>query len=313
MKPIKRRDFLKNSLLAGSAVMMTRSLSVSGMIHSRTSPYQSPEPGEVPDIVTISADNLQENIARLLQPFGGVQNFVKPGQTVGLLANSPWKNTGCHTNPDIVIMVAKLCLDAGAREIICLKKADTGYWSKGELYETSKEMVDRFIFGNTRSKVEIPKAVSLKSAEIVDEFLKADVFINLAVAKHHVGCLFSGNLKGLMGVSSSETNRYMHSRDGSYSYDDMEYMSQCIADLNLLRKPDLCITDAMVCIINNGPAGPGETIKPNKIIAGKDPLAVDVFAAQLIGFSPDDILMFNKAAEHGIGELDPSKVKLLEL
>jgi uncharacterized protein (DUF362 family) len=115
-----------------------------------------------------------------------------------------------------------------------------------------------------------------------------------------------------MGVSSSNTNRHMHSPDGEYTYDEEEFLAQCIADLNLLRKPDLCIIDAIECAINNGPAGPGTTVKPNKIIAGKDPLATDVYAAQLIGFSPDDILTFRFASEHDLGEIDPGKLKLLE-
>ena len=140
-----------------------------------------------------------------------------------------------------------------------------------------------------------------------------DVLISIPVAKHHAGVMYSGNMKGLMGASSSETNRGMHSPSGDYTYDEEEYLAQCIADLNLVRKPDLCIIDAIECGLNNGPAGPGETIRLNKIIAGKDPLATDVYAAKLMGFDPDDILTFQKAAELEIGEIDPGKLKLLQL
>jgi uncharacterized protein (DUF362 family) len=117
----------------------------------------------------------------------------------------------------------------------------------------------------------------------------------------------------MMGVSSSYTNRHMHSPDGEYTYDEHEYLAQCIADLCLIRKPDLCIVDAIECSLNNGPAGPGETIKPNKIIAGRDPLALDVYAAGILGIYTDDILTFKRAYELGIGEIDPKKLKLLEL
>jgi uncharacterized protein (DUF362 family) len=105
----------------------------------------------------------------------------------------------------------------------------------------------------------------------------------------------------------------MHSPAGDYTYDEEEYLAQCIADLNLVRKPDLCVIDAIECSTSNGPAGPGEMVKPNKIIAGKDLLATDVYAAQLIGFYPDDILTFRYAGEHGLGEIDPGKLKLMEL
>jgi uncharacterized protein (DUF362 family) len=105
----------------------------------------------------------------------------------------------------------------------------------------------------------------------------------------------------------------MHSPEGEYTYDKHEYLAQCIADLNLIRKPDLCVVDAIECGLNNGPAGPGKTAKPGKILAGRDPLAVDVYAAGLLGFAPDDIITFKRAYEHGLGETDPAKVKLLEL
>jgi uncharacterized protein (DUF362 family) len=136
---------------------------------------------------------------------------------------------------------------------------------------------------------------------------------SIPVAKHHNGTNYSGNLKGMMGVSSSGTNRHMHSPGGDYTYDETEYLAQCIADLCLVRKPDLCVIDALECGTGNGPAGPGPTVKPGKIIAGRDPLATDVYAASLIGFSIDDVLTFKKAYEHKLGETDLSKLKILEL
>lgn len=313
MSKIKRRDFLKTGLMAGGAVILSKQLAGSGFLMNCSKQFKPPSEGETPDIVTISGADPEESISRLLEPLGGISQFVRSGQAVGLLVNSPWKNPGYYTQPDIVIALANLCLRAGAKEIICFKPASQAYWERGNLYSKYKSTVEGFRYGTERTEAEIPKGVSLKKAEIYKEFNEVDVFINIPVAKHHAGCIFSGNLKGMMGLSSSSTNRNMHSPDGQYTYDEEEYLAQCIADLNLLRKPDLCIVDAIECSLSNGPAGPGETIKPGKIIAGIDPLALDVYSANLIGFSPDDILTFSRAFEHGLGEKDPEKLKLLEL
>jgi uncharacterized protein (DUF362 family) len=232
---------------------------------------------------------------------------------VGLLVNSPWKNPGYYTRPDVVIALANLCLAAGAREIICFKPASREYWEKGNLYARYKSTVDGFRYGTEIIEAEIPKGISLKRAGIYKEFNEVGVFISVPVAKHHAGVIFSGNLKGMMGVSSDDTNRNMHSPEGDYTYDKHAYLAQCIADLNLIRKPDLCIVDATECGLSNGPAGPGKTVRPGMILAGKDPLALDVFASSLIGFLPEDILTFRFANEHGLGEIDPEKIKLLEL
>ena len=133
------------------------------------------------------------------------------------------------------------------------------------------------------------------------------------VAKHHNGTNYSGTLKGLMGVSSRDTNRYMHSPDGEYTYDKEEYLSGCIADLNLIRQADLSVIDATVCGINNGPRGPGDTSSPDRILAGTDPLALDVYAASLIGIEPSGILTFQKAKEHGLGNEDLNSLKVIKL
>ena len=305
MKKIRRRDFLRSGVIAGGAVLLgPRILSAIGQ--------SVPVPVDA-GIVTISGDNPSANIARLLEPFGGIGQFVHSGQTVGLLTNSPWKFPGYFTSPDIVMEVAKLCLEAGAKEIVCFKPVPSGYWEKGRNYSSYEQIVKNFRYGSDRVEVDIEGGKALKKAEIFRVFNEVDVYISIPVAKHHNGVIFSGNLKGLMGVSSSGTNRHMHSPDGAYSYDNHEYLAQCIADLNLLRLPDLCVIDAIECSTNNGPAGPGETVKPNRILASKDALASDVYAARLIGFNPDDILTFARAYELGLGEIDPGKLKLVEL
>jgi uncharacterized protein (DUF362 family) len=229
------------------------------------------------------------------------------------LINSPWKNPGYYTQPDVALAVAKLCKDAGAGKIICFKPVPSGYWEKSREFGNFESLIQDFTYGGNRIEVDIPKGVFLKKAEIFESFNEVDVYISIPVAKHHMGTIFSGNLKGLMGVASSNTNRHMHSPDGEYTYDNAEYLAQCIADLNLIRKPDLCVVDAIECATNNGPAGPGETCRPNKIIAGTDLLAIDVYAARLIGFDTNEILTFLKAYAHGLGEIDPGKLKVVEL
>jgi uncharacterized protein (DUF362 family) len=313
MSKIKRRDFLRTGLMAGGAVILSRQLAGSGISTLRPMPYQPPLVGEMPDIVTISGSDTEMNMPRLLEPLGGIGKFVRSGQTVGLLVNSPWKNPGYYTNPDVVLSLANICLQAGAKEIVCFSDASQSYWERGLLYDKYKDVIRRFRYGSEHVEADIPDGVALKKAYILKELKEVDVFISVPVAKHHAGVIYSGNLKGMMGASSGDTNRNMHSPEGDYTYDKHEYLAQCIADLNLVRKPDLCIVDATVCAINNGPAGPGETVKPGKILAGKDPVAMDIYAASLIGFSPEDILTVRFAGEHGLGETDPEKVKLLEL
>ena len=301
MKNISRRNFLKSTAaLSGTAigVSMLPRFSEAGILAGP------------PDIISISSADPMKNIPKLLDPLGGISSFVKAGQSVGFLVNSPWIHPGYYTHPDIVLSMMKLCKEAGAGSIVCYKPVRDDYWQESKYYEEMKPLIDEIIYGDERVSIDIPEGKHLKTADVFSIFMETDVFINIPVAKHHNGTIYSGVLKGLMGVSSRDTNRFMHSPDGEYTYDKEEYLAGCIADLNLIRQPDLSIVDADVCAINNGPRGPGDTTEPERILAGTDPLAMDVYAASLIGMEPNDVLTFKKAHEHGLGISELSKIKI---
>lgn len=304
MKKLTRRKFVKATAVAGSATIL--SSQIPGLLKAGI-------PVGAPDIVSIEGSEPLENIPKLLNPLGGMETFVKPGNTVGLLLNSPWVNPGTYTSPDVALSVVKQCLDVGAAKIVCFKPVRENYWEESRYFEQFKKEIEAITYCEERIEVEIPNAVELKKAEIFKGFLEVDVFINIPVAKHHAGTNYSGTLKGLMGISSSITNRHMHSPDGEYTYDKQEYLAQCIADLALIRPPDLCIVDAIECVQNNGPRGPGDTIKPNKILAGIDPVALDAIGARMLEFDTDDFYTIQLASKHGLGQANPEELIIEEL
>jgi uncharacterized protein (DUF362 family) len=304
MKKITRRKFVKTSVaLSGAALIGSQ---FPGILRANA-------PIGLPDVVTISGSEPMDQIPKLLEPLGGFQKFVKTGDRVGILVNSPWINPGTYTSPDVALSIAKLCKDAGAKEIICFKPVRENYWEESRYFEDLGSLTSDIIYGDERIEIEIPKGVELKKAEIFKIFMEADVYISIPVAKHHSGTLFSGNLKGLMGISSRTTNRYMHSPDGEYTYSKQEYLSQCIADLNLIRQPDLCIVDAIECVLENGPRGPGNTVKPNLLLAGIDPVALDTYAANLIGFDLNSIPTMTMASALGLGKSDLAGLNVMQL
>jgi len=159
----------------------------------------------------------------------------------------------------------------------------------------------------------IPKGEKLKEARILRTFYNYDVLINMNIIKEHSGSNLSGALKNLMGINSPVSNRNFHKMSGTLNKDDIKHLDHCIADLNTIIQPDLCIIDATEFIITNGPNGPGELLKPQKVIAGTDPVAIDSYGANLIGYNQKDILVITKSYEHGVGEMDLEKVNIKEL
>ena len=59
--------------------------------------------------------------------------------------------------------------------------------------------------------------------------------------------------------------------------------------------------------------GPGELIKPGRIVAGSDRVAVDAYCATLLGFQGAEITAIKHASERKLGEIDLRKAGVLEV
>lgn len=311
MSPImKRRDFVMSGVLIGTAAL------AGGLKGQRVPPAGAPRVGS-PDLAVVTGADRVLAVDKGLEAIGGMKRFVKPGATVGLLVNAPawWTKPGSHTHPDITLAVILAALGAGAKEIRYLIDPLGDYWKRSPLaakYAAETGAVRKC----SKDYVETPIARSktLKKASVVREFLDCDVFVNLPIIKHHVGVGMSGCLKNLMGVNTGASNQFFHAGSGAKGeYDDIPFLAQCVADLNTLRKPDLCVADATEFLLTNGPAGPGELRRLDKVVLGADPVAVDAYAAPFVNLKAAEVLMITKSAEWGLGRLDVDKLAVEQL
>jgi uncharacterized protein (DUF362 family) len=307
-KTIKRREFVRSGALLGTAAL------AGGWLDTRRASGQTPPP---PDLAVVTGADRVDAVDKGLAALGGMKRFVRAGSSVGLIINAPswWRLPGSHTHPELSLAVILASLEAGAKELRYLIDPLAGYWKRAPLaakYEKEIGAVRR-CSGNYVEK-DIARNKVLKKTSVVKEFLDCDILINLPIIKHHVGVGMSGNLKNLMGVNSSDSNHFFHAGSRAKGeYDDVPFLAQCIADLNTLRKPDLCVADATEFLSTNGPAGPGELRRLDKIIIGTDPVAVDAYGAPLVGLKAEDVLMITRAAEWGLGQRDVAKLKIREI
>lgn len=304
---MNRREFIRQSAVIGaSSVIGVSSLfgnTANSLFHN-----------EKIDIAAVQGDDYFNNTIKAVDLLGGMKKFVTKQSKVGLIINSPWRNHGTYTNPTIALAVLKMCLGTEAKEIISVEGASQAYWERSDLAKRFSEQIQGLKSPGEYVKVDIPKGKKLKEAEMTKTLLECDVLIDLPISKDHLGTRFTGSMKNLMGATYGTTNRFFHFGSGAKQvYDDVEHLSQCIADLNLVRNPDLCISDATEFITTNGPAGPGEMAKPKKVVAGTDRVAVDAYTSTLLGRQPQNILMIKMAYEHGLGEMDLSKLQLKEV
>lgn len=303
---INRRSFIKTSAAVGASSLVGYSL-LSKMVYAK---------GKV-DISVVTGEDYFKNTMKAIEQLGGMKKFVPKNSKVALLPNVQRNNPGVFTKPEIVRAVIQMCKKAGAKEISCLSWLGEQNWENTGLAKVIDEEKARLILvGREESNfkpIPIPDGIALHEASIMAEFFDFDVFINMPITKDHSGNKFTGTLKNLMGLNSPTNDRTFHKPNWKTDPNDITFLDQCIADLNTIIKPHLCIVDATEFIITNGPFGPGELIKPQKVIAGMDRVAIDAYCCALWGLKAEDITTITTAFKHGLGEIDLSKVRIKEV
>jgi len=316
MKKIDRRQFIKTGIRAGAAI---GSLAVLPQLFANE---LSSDAG-VSDIAIINGADYFNNTHEAIRQLGGIEKFISNGDKVGLLANSVYKKPGAYTRPDIVLAVAHLCLEAGASQVYCLKNESEKYWRRSPLFDTHQKLISQLKEDNTDHRmVDIPHGKVLKEAKVLGGFLEYDKVINIPIVKNHGEIRMTCTLKNTMGVSAFSTNVQFHTGPNVITgavkalidnYHDKEYLAQCIADLNLVRKFDLCVVDATEFITTNGPSGPGNLSRLNKVVAGTDRVAVDAFCCRYLGLKPEKELMIKKSYENKLNEINLKKLNIREI
>jgi len=263
-----RRDFLKTSARTGLLLATGYPL-----VSLTCKVWGSAKVSDSVDLAVVTGDPAKA-VLNAVNLLGGINRFVKKGQRVVIKPNMSFAKTpdeAANTSPQVVSAVAKVCIEAGAKNVLILdhtlQKAELCLERSG--IRKSCQSIERthVITLNDEKfyqSVSVPQGKVIKNLKIMKEVMRCDVFINLPTAKSHSATGVSLGMKGLMGVIWNR--EYFHSKVD---------LHQAIADLSSVVKPALTIIDASRALITGGPAGPGKVEKLNTVIAGVDPVAVD--------------------------------------
>jgi uncharacterized protein (DUF362 family) len=233
--------------------------------------------------------------------------FVKKGDVVLIKPNIGWARrpeVAATTNPEIVAEIARLCKQAGAREIKIMDHAvdrpDALVLQITGLEEAAKKSGARASLASNLAlyeKLNLKRGKALKTVDVMRDLRRADVVINVPIAKVHSSTGLTLGLKNMMGT--------VWDRGAFHS---SESLDQAIADYAAEVKPHLVILDAVRVLLTNGPGGPGRTADKGIVVAGSDPLAVDAYGATLFGRKPEEIGHLRRAHAMGVGEIDLRRI-----
>ena len=249
---------------------------------------------------------------RAVQALGGMERFVKSGQSVIVKPNICVAYHGpeyaATTNPQVVAELVKLCREAGASSVTVMDHPFGGTAEQAYKISQIGDAVkvaggQMMVMSSIKFKeTNIPQGKDIKKWPIFQDALKADVIIDVPIAKHHGTTRLTLAAKNLMGLT--ENRGSLHANLG-----------ERIVDLYTLFKPKLIVVDAYRMLMNNGPTGGDlNDVKLAKtLIASHDIVAADAYATTLFGLKPEAIAYVKAGAERGFGTLDLKSIKIEEI
>lgn len=126
---------------------------------------------------------------------------------------------------------------------------------------------------------------------VCDQINDIDFLINMPVLKGHCQTKITCALKNLKGCIPNKEKRRFHTMG----------LHRPIACLNKVIKTDLIIVDGLTGDLNYEEGG--NPVQMDRIIVGFDPVLVDSYVAELMGYNPRQIGYIEMAANLGVGSI----------
>ncbi len=300
----------KQSTTAPTATMNQPEPAVTGPGQAKGT--DTAQPVGAPDLVVARGGEPEDLVRRALAAFGGIEKFVPKGANVIIKPNICVAyhsyEYAATTNPWVVATLVKMCLEAGASNVQVMDFPFGGTPQEAYAISGIQQQVEAaggkmaFMPGFKYVNADIPGGLDLKQTKAFGDALKADVLINVPIAKHHSLARLTLGMKNLMGLIQNRSAIHIN-------------LEQRVADLTSLFRPTLTVVDAVRILMNNGPTGGnlGDVKKLDTVIVSPDIVAADSYGTTLFGLQPEDIGYIPAAAAMGLGRSDLKSLKIEEL
>ena len=349
---ISRRNFTKVMGVASAGMLFSPSLF--GV--NKTSIAETTAKVATASVSSYDESLLTEALRNSITNLGGIEDIVKPGAKVGIKINltggaaqarKHQLTSGLHpgdsywTNPTLLKVVMQAILDAGAGQIYVLEALND--WDSYEEFGYKKVVDDlgaTFIDLNEKAPYDnyIEKSVGdehLIYSELTLNgiFNELDCLVSMSKAKQHATSGVTHGMKNLVGILPIPSGKYnggASHRAGIHQlrkHDGVPNNNLCrvILDLNRANPIHLVVNDAIKTVLGSEGPWTGDGMTPatfNKLIIGKDPVAVDSVSSDVIGLNPmaeDNTYPYTRslnylklASENGLGEYDLGKIQVLD-
>ena len=311
MPQLSRREFL----LTGAALASARKAGA----RSAHKPVVS--------IVRIQNDNIAKAVEQALDLLGGIHHVTKGVNTIMLKPNLVFSQAQATTKVAVVRTLAQLMQRAGKDVSIGEGSAAAPNFNvrgpnifrtrKREILDPMQQYVfEQLGYADLAKTLRLP-LVNLHSGELVDVLVpggfvfdkislhksltEVDLLCSVPMMKTHQLATVTLGMKNLIGAFPGTVYQSVrgHMHDLA-SLVEPTAASAVVVDMVRANKLGLVVIDGSMAMEGNGPSL-GKTFKMDVIVAGANPVAADMVAANVMGFSPAEVPTFlwaNKAGLH---------------
>ncbi|MCQ6962601.1 DUF362 domain-containing protein [Methanolobus chelungpuianus] len=243
---------------------------------------------------------------------GGLLPVIQTGDRVLLKPNilaARRPENAVTTHPAIVSAMCELVREAGGIPVIgdgagiaCPGATAEAFAASG-IAAVAEELDVELINFQTAGfeKVDVPLAMHFPKLFVSKAVLDADVIISLPKLKTHELTYYTGAVKNMFGALPLKHRKEMH------LLAERKLFGEAVIDLYSVARPHLAVMDGVVGMEGNGPSH-GKPVNTGVIMAGYDPVSLDITASRLIGLDPMEVPTTRAALERGFGTCEPEIV-----
>lgn len=267
-------------------------------------------------------DKLPENVARLLEPLGGLAAFCKKGDSVLLKPNfimARSAESGATTHPALIMALVTLLSDLGCRVAV---GDSPGLGSAAGVIRKLNLADDLKHFGVKIVELETPVRFEDRLEDLVEnhganfpryfknlhlaaELNAFPVIINLPKLKSHGQMGLSLATKNLFGCVAGPAKVQWHYSVGR----DYAAFARLLLEIALTVNASLHILDGIIGMDGNGPSN-GRVRELNLLMAGVNPIALDRVVVEVLGKKPEQFPIFKAARELNIPGVDITQIQV---
>lgn len=268
----------------------------------------------VSSCVGYDRQQVEASLHKLMEHFGGMAKFVRPGQVVAVKPNLIAKKKpeeAATTHPMLVEAVVLLVQQAGGKPFIVDSPGGPG--SKALLNAVYRAtgmaaVAERTGCGLSLDTSEMvlahPKGKVVKQLTVLKVLAEADVIIGLPKLKTHCMTRYTGGVKLMYGAIPGLKKAEYH-----FNMQRLGEFSNLLIDINTLLPTSLTVMDAVVGMEGDGPTA-GSPREAGLLLASPSPYAMDVVCSNLIGINPTELPLIQSARERGLCPA-PSEIPLM--